>query len=170
MRNIQRFSLIFMGVALALLSRPYTAWSAEQADMHKPLLVAAERFVDNGDGTVTDTRRRLMWQQDDNEKEANFAEAQRYCRDLRLGNHADWRLPKPEEGETAVAFQLMMPKHSRDVYAHFDLYWSADPTILLPFNYRPAQGREVSRGYPASGESAFVRCVRPLAVVPGSGR
>ena len=161
MRNIQRFSLIFIGVALLVPCRPYVARSAEQADMHKPpLVVAAERFVDNGDGTVTDTRRRLMWQQDDNGKEVTFAEAQRYCRDLRLSGHADWRLPKPEEGETAVAFQLMMPKHSRDVYAHFDLYWSADPTILLPFNYRPAQGREVERTYPASGESAFVRCVR----------
>ncbi len=163
MRIMWRFSLLFLGLALALLGRPYMTGSAEQTDIHKlPLFVAEERFVDNGDGTVTDTRRRLMWQQDDSQKEATFAEAQQYCRNLRLGDHTDWRLPKPVEGETAVAFQLMMPRHARDVYAHFDLYWSADPTILLPFNYRPAQGREVARIYPASGERAFVRCVRPL--------
>ncbi len=163
MRDVWRFSLVVIGVVLALPGRPYIAQSAEQADFHKPPpVVAAERFVDNGDGTVTDTRRRLMWQQDDNEKEVTFTEAHQYCRNLRLGDHADWRLPAPVEGETAVAFQLMMPRHSRDVYAHFDLYWSADPTILLPFNYRPAQGREVSRIYPASGERAFVRCVRSL--------
>jgi hypothetical protein len=125
------------------------------------LVVAGERFVENGDGTVTDTRRRLMWQQGDNENDVTFTEAQRYCRNLTLGDHADWRLPKPEEGERAVALQLTMPRHSRDVYAHFDLYWSSDPTMLLPFNYRPAQGREVSRIYPAGGDDrAFVRCVR----------
>lgn len=162
MRTRWIFFLICIGVVLALPGRPSSAGSAEQTDMHKPPLVfASERFVDNGDGTVTDTRRRLMWQQDDNEKEVAFMGAQQYCRDLRMGDHADWRLPKPEEGERAVALQLMMPRHSRDAYAHFDLYWSADPTILLPFNYRPAQGREVSRAYPASGERAFVRCVRP---------
>jgi len=161
MRNMWRVSLVFIGLVLALLCRPYVTESAEQADIHRPpLVVAGERFVDNGDGTVTDTRRQLMWQQDDNEKEVTFAEAQQYCRNLELGDHADWRLPKPVEGETAVALQLMMPRHSRDVYAHFDLYWSADPTMLRPFNYRPAQGREVSRVYPASGERAFVRCVR----------
>ncbi len=163
MRAIRRFSPLFIGLLLALLGRPYMTLSAEQTDVSRgPLFVAEERFVDKGDGTITDTRRRLMWQQDDNEKEATFAEAQQYCRNLRLGDHADWRLPKPVEGETAVALQLTMPRHSRDVYAHFDLYWSADPTILLPFNYRPAQGREVARIYSASGEKAFVRCVRPL--------
>ena len=147
MRNMWRFFLAATGFVLVMAS----------------VAVAAERFVDNGDGTVTDTRRRLMWQQDDSEKEMAFTEAQRYCGDLRLGDNADWRLPKPDEGETAVVFQLMVPKHSRDVYAHFDLYWSADPTILLPFNYRPAQGREVGRIYPAGGgTAAFVRCVRPL--------
>jgi hypothetical protein len=163
MRTTWRFSLVVIGVALTLFGRPYLARSAERADIHKtPPVVAGERFADNGDGTVADTRRQLMWQQDDNEKEVTFTEAQRYCRDLRLGDHGDWRLPKPVEGETAVVFQLMMPKHSRDAYAHFDLYWSADPTMLLPFNYRPAQGREVARIYPASGEKAFVRCVRSL--------
>jgi hypothetical protein len=136
-----------------------------------PVLVAGERFVDNGDGTVTDTRRKLMWQMGDNGKEVTFEDAQRYCKTLRLGNYADWRLPKSDERDTSVAIELMMRRHSRDVYAYFDLYWSSDPTVLLPFNYRPSQGKEVSRVYFArEGTRAFVRAVRSLgAVKPDSG-
>ena len=104
-----------------------------------------------------------MWQKGDNGKEVTFEEAQKYCRNLRLGGHADWRLPKPDERDTAVVVELMMPMHSRDAYAHFDLYWSSDPTVLLPFNYRPSQGKEISRVYFARKKAkAFVRAVRSL--------
>jgi hypothetical protein len=104
-----------------------------------------------------------MWQKGDNGKEVTFAEAQEHCKNLRLGGHADWRLPKPDEGETAVAVELMMPIHSPDTYARFDLYWSSDPTVLIPFNYQPARGKEVLRVYPArGGGKAFVRAVRSL--------
>ncbi len=139
---------------------------------HKsPIVVAEERFVDNGNGTVTDSRRKIMWQRGDNGKEVTFQDAQEYCKTLRLGGHGDWRLPKPEEGETAVAVELMMPIHSPDTYARFDLYWSSDPTVLIPFNYQPARGKEVLRVYPArGGGKAFVRAVRSLGTAkPDSG-
>ena len=104
-----------------------------------------------------------MWQKGDNGKEVTFEKAQEYCKTLRLGGFADWRLPKADERETAVVIELMMSMHSRDAHAHFDLYWSSDPTALLPFNYRPSQGREVSRVYFArEGTRAFVRAVRSL--------
>jgi hypothetical protein len=132
---------------------------------------AEEGFTDNGDGTVTDTKRNLMWQKGDNGKEVVFEEAQEYCRTLRLGGYTDWRLPKAEERETAVVIQLLMRKHSRDVYAFYDLYWTSDPAILIPFNYRPAYGKEVLRVYYArEGTRAFVRAVRSLGNPrPGSG-
>jgi hypothetical protein len=159
MRNALRFLLIFIGSVLPLLSQPNMAESAEPGE----IVVAEERFVDNGDGTVTDTRRKIMWQKGDNGKEVTFPEAQEYCKTLRLGGHDDWRLPKPEEGETAVVVELMMPIHSPDTYARFDLYWSSDSTVLIPFNYRPSHGVQVSRIYPArAGGRAFVRAVRSL--------
>jgi hypothetical protein len=127
----------------------------------KPSRAATGRFVDNGDGTVTDTRRQLMWQKGDNGNEVTFGRAQEYCRNLRLGGHADWRLPNPDEPDTGVVVELMMPVHSRAAYARLDLYWSSDPTALIPFNYRPARGAEVSRLYPArQDDRAYVRAVR----------
>jgi hypothetical protein len=150
MRNIVRFLLIIMASLLLLISQAAVAGSAG-------------RFVNNGDGTVTDTRRQLMWQKDDNGEEVTFEGAQKYCQTLRLGGYTDWRLPEPDERETAVVIQLMMGRHSRDVYARFDLYWSSDPTILLPFNYHPSHGKDVSRAYPArKDDRAFVRAVRSI--------
>ena len=125
------------------------------------VLAAEERFVDHGDGTVTDITRKIMWQKGDNGKEVTFEEAQAYCKTLRLGGYADWRLPNPDERDTAVAVVLMMPRHSRDAHAHLDLYWSSNRTVLIPFNYRPSDGMEVSRVYFArEGTLAFVRAVR----------
>jgi hypothetical protein len=179
MQNVLRFSLMFIASVLPLLAESHTAESVEQKEIRARLLpphdssvvVAEERFVDNGDGTVTDTRRKLMWQKGDNGKEVTFEEAQRYCKTLRLGGHADWRLPKPDERETAVVVELMMSRHSRDAHAHFDLYWSSDSTVLLPFNYHPSQGAGVSRVYFArEGSRAFVRAVRSFgAAKPDNG-
>jgi hypothetical protein len=108
-----------------------------------------------------------MWQKGDNGNEVTFEQAQEYCRNLSLGGHADWRLPKPDERDTAVAVELMMPVHSPAAYARLDLYWSSDPTVLIPFNYHPSSGAEVSRAYPArKGDRAFVRAIRSLTVSP----
>ena len=178
MRKLFRFSLIFTASILFFLTWPHTPQSADQREVRvhitlgqSSVVVAEKRFVDNGDGTVTDTRRNLMWQKGDNGKEVSFKEAENYCRSLRLGGHTDWRLPSPEEPDTALVIELMMRRHSRDVYAYFDLYWSSDPTILLPFNYHPAHGKEVSRVYYARKRAkGFVRAIRSLwTVKPDSG-
>jgi Protein of unknown function (DUF1566) len=153
MRNTQQFLFIFIAFALLIIGQsPVTA-------------PAATRFVDNGDGAITDTVRKIMWQKGDNGKEVTFEEAQKYCQNLRLGGHADWRLPKPDELETATVIKLLMPRRSRDTYARFDLYWSSNPTVLLPFNYQPSYGGTVLRTYPArEGAKAFVRAIRSLGI------
>jgi hypothetical protein len=150
MRNRMRFSFVFISFLLLFLGQP-------------PWAESGERFVDNGDGTVTDTRRQIMWQKGDNGEQVTFRGAQKYCKELRLGGYSDWRLPEPDERDTGVSIALMMPRHSPDVYARFDLYWSSDPSTLLPFNYHPSYGREVSRVYPAkTDDKAFVRAARSL--------
>lgn len=164
MRIVKRFLLMLLGCFIVLINRSLPVESAQHGDIHSFFQhVAENRFVDNGDGTVTDMKRHIMWQKGDNGKEITFEEALDYCETLRLGGYSDWRLPLPEEHETAVVKELMMLKHSRDFYAPFDLYWSLNPAVLLPFNYRPSQGREVLSAYPAKeGDRAFVRAVRSL--------
>lgn len=65
------------------------------------------RFVDNGDGTVSDTLNGLMWTKTDTmndlEKWVNYQEAADYARALREQKFAgcdDWRLPKKDEMAT----------------------------------------------------------------------
>jgi hypothetical protein len=137
--------------------------------IEKPSAASAGRFVNNGDGTVTDTERQLMWQKCDKGEEDTFERAQAYCRNLRLGGHDDWRLPNPDEVDTETVVELMMSRHSNLPYVRFDLYWSTDRTVLLPFNYRPAAGAEVLRAYPArEGDRAYVRAVRSMQCHKGN--
>ena len=46
-------------------------------------------------------------------KEVSCEEAQKDCQNLRLCSHADWRLLKPDELDTATVIQLLMPRRSR---------------------------------------------------------
>jgi hypothetical protein len=60
---------------------------------------SSQSLVDNGNGTVTDKRTGLIWQQG----EPGFIEwgsALSYCEGLPLGGHSDWRLPNVKELES----------------------------------------------------------------------
>jgi hypothetical protein len=60
----------------------------------------AGRFVDNGNGTVTDTTTGLMWASKDNGADINWEQAKKYCESFEAGGHKDWRLPTNEELKT----------------------------------------------------------------------
>ncbi|MCF8720551.1 Lcl C-terminal domain-containing protein [Nitrospina gracilis] len=66
-----------------------------------------ERFVDNGDGTVTDRKTGLMWKKTDTmidlKKWVNYQESADYVRELReqkFAGYDDWRLPTQEEAKS----------------------------------------------------------------------
>ncbi len=68
---------------------------------------AQKRFVDNGDGTVTDLETKLMWKQTDSFQDtsqwANWFKAHEYIRGLELekfAGYTDWRMPTLEEAES----------------------------------------------------------------------
>lgn len=55
--------------------------------------IASDRFVNNGDGTVTDTKTGLMWAAKDNGIHINWTDARSYCQSYSGGGHTDWRMP-----------------------------------------------------------------------------
>lgn len=66
-----------------------------------------ERFIDNGDGTVTDHEAGLMWKKADTmidlKKWVNYQEAVDYARELnesQFAGHEGWRLPTKDEMQT----------------------------------------------------------------------
>ena len=55
--------------------------------------MASDRFVYNGDGTVTDAKTGLMWAAKDNGIPINWPDALYYCQNFHGGGHTDWRMP-----------------------------------------------------------------------------
>ena len=43
---------------------------------------ANPRFVDNGDGTISDTKTRLMWQKEGSQERLNYAQAEEFVAEL----------------------------------------------------------------------------------------
>ncbi len=71
-----------------------------------PCALGADRFVDNGDGTVTDHQLKLMWSKTDNQGDIDWHEAGqwiKYTFSITLQNSYDnWRLPTLTELESLV--------------------------------------------------------------------
>ena len=69
----------------------------------------ANDFVDNRDGTVTDRKSGLTWQQRDDGRTRNWEQALSYCEGLRLAGHVDWRLPNVKELQSIVDYRRHDP-------------------------------------------------------------
>lgn len=57
----------------------------------------ADRFVNNGNGTVTDTQTGLMWADKDNGSNINWSNAKSYCEGYSGGGKSGWRMPTIED-------------------------------------------------------------------------
>jgi hypothetical protein len=82
------------------------------------------RFIDNGNGTITDTKMNLMWKKTDSfqdtKKWQNWFRGHEYMQIVnleRFGGHEDWRFPYEDE-----AYSLLeLDKANKDKYGD-DLY------------------------------------------------
>lgn len=57
---------------------------------------SATRFIDNGDGTITDTVAKLMWQKEQPERKS-YNDIQEMLKTFELAGYKDWRLPTMQE-------------------------------------------------------------------------
>ena len=62
--------------------------------------MALDRFLNNGDGTITDRKSGLMWAAKDNGIPINWPNALSYCHNYSGGGHDDWRMPTLAELES----------------------------------------------------------------------
>ena len=62
------------------------------------------QFVDNGDGTITDSATGLMWMENDNEVGVLWEDALSYAENLEYAGYNDWRLPNAKELQSIVDY------------------------------------------------------------------
>lgn len=86
-----------------------------------------ERYVDHGDGTLTDSYTDLMWQESYAYAETgnyiNWYDAGDYVADLnrrQLGGHTDWRLPIKLELQSVYELRHEFTSRGRTYVLHID--------------------------------------------------
>jgi hypothetical protein len=94
----------------------------------------ANRFVDNGDGTVTDACTNLMWQKETTPDTYTYTWQQvlQYCDSLELAGHADWRLPNVRELQSIVDYGRYDPAIDPVFGAVSGWYWSSSTSVNYP--------------------------------------
>lgn len=123
--------------------------------------VTAAGFVDNDNGSVTDTETGLMWQQS-TASARTWENAISYCESLSLAGYSDWRLPDRNELQSLVDYTRYHPAIDETFFPDTEssYYWSS--TTYAP-NTDYAWGVNFYNGYVGSDDKSntgYVRAVR----------
>jgi len=129
------------------------------------------RFVDHGDGTVTDTCTALMWQKDTADVNADgevgsedplfWCEALSYCEGLDFAGHADWRLPNLRELQSIVDHGRYDEAVHSALVAKLYWYWSSTTLADAPrLAWIVDFGAGSVASYEDKGRRGMVRAVR----------
>jgi hypothetical protein len=89
--------------------------------------VSFAAFIDNGNGTITDTGTGLMWQKATAPGTYTWEQALTYCENLILGGHSDWRLPNRNELQSIVDYSRYNPAIDTTFFPGTvaSFYWSS---------------------------------------------
>jgi len=144
--------------------------TGQDGDIQAGVAWPIPRFVDNGDGTVTDRLTGLMWIKGDTE-EMTWQAALDYVKRLNTGSHTDWRLPNVEELRSLVDYSQtnpsLPPGHPfTNVVASY--YWSST-TYAFYSGYAWYVNFYFGSGGGDGGDkslSSYVRAVRGGQCVP----
>lgn len=140
-----------------------------------------DRFVDNGDGTVTDQQTGLVWQKvaadfdEDNEltngDTTTWKNALKYCEELYLGSSSGWRLPNIREltslldtniAEKPWYNEVFLPRYIPAYGSYLSTYWSSSPKVnvngsVYELNFYNGFSQATAIRY---NPQAMVRCLK----------
>ncbi len=85
------------------------------------------RFIDNGDGTITDNTTDLVWLKTPNTAILTWEEALAYAENLNFANANNWRLPNIKELQSLTDAALLNPCVSATAFPTIGVkkYWSS---------------------------------------------
>ena len=121
-----------------------------------------QRFIDNGDGTITDITTGLMWSKENVGGKCNWEESDKACRELGLAGHKDWRMPTRWELLTLVDDTRSSPAIDTSFFTNTENDWYWTSTLCA---WAPSCAWVVSFGSGSANVNhrsnlAFVRAVR----------
>jgi hypothetical protein len=109
--------------------------AGDDGDLERGTSWPEPRFVDHGDGTITDKVTRLMWSKDARQipGKMNWRDAIEACNDMGLADHDNWRMPNVRELLSLIdfgAYNPALPKgHPFSHVKPSDLYWSSTTSM-----------------------------------------
>jgi len=115
--------------------------------------------------TVTDTDTGLTWQDNSAAKDTkrDWQGAQKYCHDLSLDGHSDWRLPYIKELQSIINISRYKPAIQKDFKnVASDYYWTSSVSVSYarnPLIVNFSSGYTYNY-YNAKTNEYYVRCVR----------
>ncbi len=122
------------------------------------------RFIDNGDGTISDRETGLMWQKGQADLQMTHSAALDYASQLRLGGYDNWRLPAYKEITDAVLIKLGPRVGSSEISDA--TFWTQEANGKI-FIYDPSVDRSAVV-FGSNDAVLLVRCVRDSSVKPAS--
>jgi hypothetical protein len=122
--------------------------------------VSIARFeADLVNGTVTDHKTGLMWQQADDGIQRDWSTAQAYCNELVLGGYEDWSLPRIDQLQTIVDYSRYSPAIDPAFDCQSNFYWSSInwflSNLMWCVNFSAGFNTAIVKDSPY-----YVRCVR----------
>lgn len=165
-----RTILITALCAVALSALPASATQTCRSDLSAATPVG--RFVNNGNGTITDTVTRLTWKRcseglSGNNCESGSATAYTWADALSsaaastFAGNKEWRLPTIQELDSIIEYKCTMPAVNADIFpaTRISNYWSATPFAGYPggswnINFNDGSHESCSKNW-----SLFVRLV-----------
>jgi hypothetical protein len=146
--------LFILPLLIVFLSPPKTTWAEREPYVAPPYvppppIPSRLNLVDNGDGTITETKSQLMWTQKDSFADLgrclNWHESVNYVDNLTTGGHTDWRMPLVREyGEIYEGWRTSSEK----VAINFEnqrkpsiiWVWNCNPRFALSYHRRYGPG------------------------------
>jgi hypothetical protein len=122
-----------------------------------------QKYTDNGNGTITDSKTGLTWQKETDSNTKTWFEALNYAENLDFASYKDWRLPNIKELQSISEVNFTNPSVNPTYFPATSpsIYWSS--TTLFAQDTLKAWNIDFGFGiasYSLKTEMHFVRCVR----------
>ena len=136
----------------------------------RPKEVIKDRFTDNHDGTVTDTKTNLMWIKNgwrlDFVSAVTWRDAITKCDNFRLGGHTDWSLPTKKEWDSLIdpskqCPALVEPNPFENIIVHMP-YWSKTELAKSPVQAYTVMLYSGNINHQNKNDMAFILPVRSI--------